>query len=119
MANFQKLQLSLILTVAGQIWGILQISAVICRILQIREGSANSKPKFHSKKLAKVCSQKILQSIGVEVWFSVRVMCVTMGLPLLLPLSGSAPLLSWTEFRLKRLDSESLTVAFGNCEFFS
>jgi hypothetical protein len=52
-ANFQKLQLSLILTVAGKIWGILQISAVICRILQIPRGSGKSKPKFHSKKLAK------------------------------------------------------------------
>ena len=62
MANFQKLQLSLILRVAGQIWQILQISAVICRILQIPPGSANSKSKFLSKKLAKVCSQKILQS---------------------------------------------------------
>ena len=62
MANFQKLQLSLILRVAGQIWEILQISAVICRILQIPPGSANSKSKFLSKKLAKVCSQKILQS---------------------------------------------------------
>ena len=64
MANFQKLQLSLILRVAGQIWQILQISAVIRRILQIPRGTANSKPKFHSKKLAKVCSQKILQFKG-------------------------------------------------------
>jgi hypothetical protein len=61
MANFQKLQLSLILRVAGQIWQILQISAVICRILQIPPNSANSKLKFLSKKLAKVCFQKILQ----------------------------------------------------------
>ena len=61
MANFLKLQLSLILRVARQIWQILQISAVICRILQISPGSANSRPKFHSKKLARVCSQKILQ----------------------------------------------------------
>jgi hypothetical protein len=53
-ANFQKLQLSLILTVAGQIWQILQISAVICRILHIPPDPANSKPKFLSKKLAKV-----------------------------------------------------------------
>jgi hypothetical protein len=37
MANFQKLQLSLILRVAGQIWQILQISAAICRILQIHQ----------------------------------------------------------------------------------
>ena len=62
MANFQKLQMSLILRVSGQIWRYLQISAVICRILQIPPGSANSKPKFLSKKLAKVCSQKILES---------------------------------------------------------
>ena len=34
LTNFQKLQLKLILTVAGQIWQILQISAVICRIPQ-------------------------------------------------------------------------------------
>jgi hypothetical protein len=53
MANFKKLQLSLILRVAGTIWEILQITAVICRILQIPPGSANSKPKFLSKKLAK------------------------------------------------------------------
>ena len=62
MANSQKLQLSLIMRVAGQIWQILQISAVIRRILQIPRGSANSKPKFHSQKLAKVCSQKFLLS---------------------------------------------------------
>ena len=62
MANFLKLQLSLIYRVPGQIWQILQISAVICRILQIPPGSANSKPKFLSKKLAKAFSQKILQS---------------------------------------------------------
>ena len=61
LANFQKLQLSLILGVPRQICQILQISAVICRILQISPGSENSKPKFHSKKLARVCSQKILQ----------------------------------------------------------
>ena len=73
MANFQKLQLSLILRVAWQIWQILQISAVICRILQIPPGSANSSPKFLSKKLAKVCSQKILQSgvLVVGVFFVV------------------------------------------------
>ena len=64
MAYFQKLQFRLILRVAGQIWQILQISAVICRILQISPGPANSKPKFDSKKLAKICSQKILQSRG-------------------------------------------------------
>jgi hypothetical protein len=65
MANFQKLQLSLILKVARQIWQILQISAIICRILQISPGSANSKPKFYSKKLAKVCSENILQSVPI------------------------------------------------------
>ena len=69
MANFQKLQLSLILRVAWQILQILHISAVICRILQISPGSANSKPKFHSKKLAKVCSQKILQSRTESLFF--------------------------------------------------
>jgi hypothetical protein len=53
MANFQKLHLSLIYRIAGQICQILQISAVICRILQIPPGSANCKPKFLSKKLAK------------------------------------------------------------------
>jgi hypothetical protein len=53
MANFKKLQLSLILRVAGQIWQILQITAVICRILQIPPGPENPKPKFLSKKLAK------------------------------------------------------------------
>ena len=65
IGEFSELQLQfrLILRVAGQIWQILQISAVICRILQIPPGSANSNPKFLSKKLAKVCSQKILQSI--------------------------------------------------------
>ena len=52
IANFQNLWLSLILRVAGQIWQIRRISAVICRILQIPPGSANSKPKFLSKKLA-------------------------------------------------------------------
>jgi hypothetical protein len=61
MENFKKLQLSLILRVAVQILKILQIPAVICRILQIPPGSAYSKPKFLSKKLAKVYSQKILQ----------------------------------------------------------
>jgi hypothetical protein len=64
MANFQNLQLSLILRVAWQILQILQISAGICRILQIPPDSENSKPKFLSKKLARVCSQKILQSRG-------------------------------------------------------
>ena len=54
MANFQKLQLSLIYRLPGQIWQILQISAVICRILHIPPDPANSKPKFLSKKLAKV-----------------------------------------------------------------
>ena len=62
MANFQKLQSSLIYRVAGQIWQILQIPAVICRILQIPPDPANSKPEFLSKKLTKFCSQKILQS---------------------------------------------------------
>ena len=51
LANFQKLQLSLILTSTGQIWQIQQISAVIRRILQIPLRSANSKPKFHSENL--------------------------------------------------------------------
>jgi hypothetical protein len=63
-----QLQFSLILRVAGQIWQILQITAVICRILQIPPGSANSKPKFLSKKLAKFWSQKILQSRALGVW---------------------------------------------------
>ena len=62
MANFQNLWLSLILRVAWKILQILQISAVICRILQIPPGSVNSNPKFLSIELAKVCSQKILQS---------------------------------------------------------
>ena len=66
----KKLQLSLILRVAGKIWQILQITAVICRILQIPPGSANCKPKFLSKKLAKVCSQKILQSRRGGSWGS-------------------------------------------------
>ena len=61
MANFQKLQLSLILRVAVQICQILQIPAVICRILQIPPNSANSALKFLSKKPAKISSQKILQ----------------------------------------------------------
>ena len=63
-----QLQFSLILRVAGYIWQILQISAVICRILQIPPGSANSKPKFLSKKLAKVCSQK---SYNLGLWFGI------------------------------------------------
>ena len=58
MANFQNLWLSLILRVTGQIGQILQISAVICRILQIPRGTANCKPKFLCKKIAKVCEQK-------------------------------------------------------------
>ena len=58
MANFLKLQLSLILRVARQIWQILQISAVICRILQIPRGTANCKPKFFSKNLQKSVSKK-------------------------------------------------------------
>jgi hypothetical protein len=68
LANFQKLQLNLILTVARQIWQILQISAVFCRTLQIPRGSANSKPKFYSKNLAKVCSRKNLTiySLGLH-----------------------------------------------------
>ena len=57
-----QLQFSLILRMARQISQILQISAVICLILQISPGPANSKQKFQSKKFAKVCSQKILQS---------------------------------------------------------
>ena len=68
MANFQKPQLSLILRVAWQILQILQISGVICRILQIPRGSTNCPPKFLSKKLARVCSQKILQFFPV-IWF--------------------------------------------------
>jgi hypothetical protein len=68
----KKLQLSLILRVAGQIWQIPQIPAVICRILQISPDPANSKPKFHSKKLAKVCSQKlqfrIIYRVAVQIW---------------------------------------------------
>ena len=71
-----QLQFSLILRFAGQIWQILQISALICRILRIPPNSANSQLKFLSKKLAKVCSQKILQSrtlvcqsSGLGHWF--------------------------------------------------
>ena len=41
--NSQKLRLSLIYLVAGQIRQILQITAVICRILQIPPGSVNRK----------------------------------------------------------------------------
>ena len=66
MANFQKLQLSLILRVALQILQILQIPSVICRILQIPRGTLNCKPKFFSKKLAKFFSQKILQSKAAD-----------------------------------------------------
>ena len=61
MANFQKLQLSLILRVSGQICQILQISAAIHRILPIPPGSLNSHPKSPSKKPAKPFSQKISQ----------------------------------------------------------
>ena len=78
MTNFQKLWLSLILRVARHIWQILQISAVICRILRIPPGSANCKPKFLSKKLAKVFSQKILQSRTFSSGFSVM-MVVMVG----------------------------------------
>ena len=77
MANFQNFWLSLILRVARKIWKILQISAVIFRILQIPRGTANCKPKFLSKKLAKVCSQKILQSSSVVT------NCHFLGFPLL------------------------------------
>ena len=59
-----RLQFRSILKVAWQIWQILQISVVICRILQIPPGSANCKPKFLSIGDAKACSQKILQSSG-------------------------------------------------------
>jgi hypothetical protein len=57
--------------VAGQIWQILQISAGICRVRKIMPGSANSMPKFHSKKLAKVCSclNGIFSEIAVEFNF--------------------------------------------------
>ena len=60
MANFKKLQLSLILRVAGQIWQILQITAVICRILQIPPGSVNSKPNIQKKKTCKSLLEKNL-----------------------------------------------------------
>ena len=62
LANFQKLQLSLILTVAGQIWQTLQISAIARRIPQNPRGSLNSKPKPHSKNFAKLPSKKFLLS---------------------------------------------------------
>ena len=62
LANFQKLQLSLILTVGGQILQTLQISAVIGRIPQNPREPANYKSKFQFKKLAKVCSKKFLLS---------------------------------------------------------
>ena len=61
IGEFTELLLGLILRVARKIWEIWRISAGISRILQILPGSANSKLKFHSKKLARVCSQKILQ----------------------------------------------------------
>ena len=70
LANFKKLQFCLILTVAGQIWKTLQITAVICRILQIPRGSANSKAKLHCKKFAKVFCQKNLLSRWVGAQFS-------------------------------------------------
>ena len=67
MANFQKLQLSLIYQVPGQIWQILQISAVICRILQIPPGPTNSKPKFLSKELAKFLSKELAKFLSKEL----------------------------------------------------
>ena len=67
MANFKKLQLSLILRVAGQIWQILQISAVICRILQIPRGFANSKPNIQKKNLQKSAPKKSY-NLACEGW---------------------------------------------------
>ena len=46
IGEFSELQLQfrLVLRVAGKIWQIRRISAVICRVLEIPPGSANSKP---------------------------------------------------------------------------
>ena len=50
MANFQKSDLSLILRLAVQIWQILQISAVIRRILQIPADPADTNRNIQKKK---------------------------------------------------------------------
>ena len=60
IGEFSELQLQfrLILRVAGKIWQIRRIFAVIRRILQIPRGTANSKTNIEKKNLQKSVAKK-------------------------------------------------------------